>query len=436
MSNPGVSLDPESPPRPTWERARLTPFFVLWGGQAGSLLGSQAVQFALIWWLTMQTGSATVLAIASLVGLLPTVVLGPVIGVLVDRWNRKAIMLAADGAVAMVSAGLALLFATGVARFEHVLVALLVRAIGGAFHGPAMLASTTLMVPRDHLTRIQGFNQGLQGALLVVSAPLGAALLGWFSLAGILLVDVATAMVALVPLVFIRVPQPARDGGTADDGSEDGLWPGIVAGLRYLKDRPGHLALVGLGSVINLFLVPAFTLLPLLIADQLRGSALQLGWTSSAFGVGMLVGGIALGIWGGFKRRILTSLVALLGLGLAVFALGLTPASFIPAAMISMLFVGLMVPWVNGPIQAVLQATVAPEFQGRVFTLISSLAGLTAPVGLILAAPLADLVGVRAWYLAGALACVLMSTAGFFVPAILRIEDGSSAEVQDATFAS
>jgi len=139
----------------------MRPFIILWTGQSLSLVGSQAVQFALIWWLTETSGSATILATAALLGLLPPVVLGPVIGALIDRWDRKSVMLAADGFVAAASLLLAWIFAAGIADIPHVLALLFLRAVGGAFHSPAMTASTTLMVPEKHFTRIQGLNQSL-----------------------------------------------------------------------------------------------------------------------------------------------------------------------------------------------------------------------------------------------------------------------------------
>jgi DHA3 family macrolide efflux protein-like MFS transporter len=193
--------------------------------------------------------------------------------------------------------------------------------------------------------------------------------------------------------------------------------------MRYLRRRTGHLALVAMSTAINMCLVPAFSLLPLLVLEDLRGDAFLLGWMSSILGAGIIAGGILLGIWGGFRRRILTTLWALVGLGAAVLALGLAPASSPVMALGAMLAVGLMVPSINGTAQAILQATVRPDFQGRVFTLMGSLAGVMAPVGLLLAAPVADLLGVRVWYVTSGLVCVAMGALGFLVPAILRIEE-------------
>jgi DHA3 family macrolide efflux protein-like MFS transporter len=402
-------------------------FLVVWGGQALSLVGSQAVQFALIWWLARTSGSATVLAAASLVGLLPPVALGPVIGTLVDRWDRKRVLLAADGAVAAASLLLAALFAAGRAEPGHVLALLFVRALGGAFHAPALLASMSLMVPERHLTRVQGLEQGLQGLLAIVAAPLGAALLGILPMAGVMLVDVVTASFAILPLLLIAIPRPPGATSSAAEGSVEGRRPGaflseLAAGFAYLWRLPGHRGLVGMATLVNLCLVPAFTLLPLLVMTRLGGGADELAVVTSALGAGILAGGVALGVWGGLRPRILTTLWGLLALGAAVVALGATPPGGFGWAIGAMLAVGLMVPVVNGPVVAILQATISPEYQGRVFALIGSLAGAAAPLGLVAAAPVAEAAGVEAWYVAGGVACLAMGLAGFAFPAIRAIE--------------
>ncbi|MGW8250875.1 MAG: MFS transporter, partial [Anaerolineales bacterium] len=175
------------------------PFFTIWGGQAISLFGSQLVQFALIWWLTKSTGSATVLAVASLVGLLPQVVLGPFIGTLVDRWNRRITMMVADSLIAATTLGLALLFWSGRVEIWHIYLLMFIRSTAGGFHWPAMQASTSLMVPKEHLSRVQGLNQMLQGGMNIISAPLGALLLDVLPVEGILFIDIGTAMLAVLP---------------------------------------------------------------------------------------------------------------------------------------------------------------------------------------------------------------------------------------------
>lgn len=396
---------------------RLGPFMTLWGGQALSLFGSQAAQFGLVWWLTLKTGSPAILATATFVGLLPQVVLGPVIGTLVDRWNRRTIMLVADAVVAAASLVLAVLFAKQAATVPGVFAVLFVRALGSAFHGPAMLAASTLMIPKQHLTRIQGLNQALQGTLAIFGAPAGALLYATLSMAGMMMVDVVTALPAIVPLLFIRIPKPAAAAPRA------GVFKETLAGLRYLRSRRGHMALVLIAASINLFLAPAFSLLPLFVQNELKGDATTLGWMTSLFGVGMIAGGIILGTWGGFSRRIATSLTGILGLGTAVVVLGLAPTQPLMIAAASLLVVGTMVPFCNGPIFAIMQATIEPAYQGRVFSLLGSLAAATAPVGLLLAAPIASVAGVRAWFLAGGTIALAIGAVGFLTPALIRIEE-------------
>lgn len=397
----------------------LRTFWTIWAGQALSLVGSQASQFALVWWLTLDTGSPAVLSTATLVALLPSILLGPAIGALVDRWSRRRTMIVADSMVAMGSLVLAGLFLTGRATPTVVLLFILWRAIGGAFHAPAMLAATSLMVPAEHLSRVQGVNQMLQGGIGIFTAPLGALLLGLLGMSGVMAVDVVTALFAILPLLVLRIPEPERP---AEQEGAARVLQDIRAGWRYLRGLPGHLTFIGFAAGMNLFLVPAFALLPLLVLEELRGNAGSQAWLMAVFGVGAIGGGLLLGIWGGLRSRVRTALAAIVGLGVATLALGATPAAFFPLGVGAMFVVGACSAVANGSIAAVFQATLAPEYQGRAFTVMASAATAMTPVGLLLATPIADFAGVRAWYLAAGLACTVLGAATFFVRPILEME--------------
>lgn len=397
-------------------------FFTIWGGQATSLFGSRLVQFALIWWLTQETGSATVLAIASLIGLLPTVILGPFAGALIDRWKRRYIMLVVDTAIALATLVLAYLFAIDAVGVSTIYVLLLVRGIGESFHWPAMSAATSLMVPNAQLTRVQGLNQMLLGGLNIVAAPLGALLLGLLPMQGILLIDVVTAAFAILPLIFIRIPEVSSDRDETSVEPTSTFWEDFRSGLNYVWSWPGLMLLMMLAMVLNFLLAPAGSLLPILVANYFNGGPLQLGWIEAAFGFGMVAGGLVLGAWGGFKKRILTTMFGLVGLGIGFSAIGFVPENSFWLAVVASFFAASMVPIVNGPVHAILQSAVEPKVQGRVFTLAGSLSSAMAPLGLIVAGPVADVIGIQSWYVIGGTACILMAVVGYFIPALMNIE--------------
>jgi DHA3 family macrolide efflux protein-like MFS transporter len=408
-------------------------FFTIWTGQAFSLIGSRVVQFALVWWLTQLTGSATVLATASLVALIPEIFLGPIAGAYVDRWNRRIVMIVADGLIALASLWLVYLFWMDAAQVWHVYVIMLVRAVGGSFHWPAMQASTSIMVPKEHLARVAGLNQTMNGALNIVGPPLGALLMEVLLLYGVMLVDVGTAMLAILPLFFVHVPQPKRDDRGVEGAESPTIWADMREGLRYIWGWPGLMALIGMAMIVKIALTPAFSLLPLLVSEHFNGDAAQLSLLEAVSGVGIVAGGLILSVGGGFRRKIYTTMMGIVVLGLGFVVLGFTPGSLFWMALASTFVVGLMIPLIDGPIMAILQGTVAPEIQGRVFTLMGSLLWITSPFGLAVAGPVSDWLGLQVWYVTAGVLCGAIGLAGFFIPAIVNIEEnanGTSAEAE------
>jgi MFS transporter, DHA3 family, macrolide efflux protein len=401
------------------------PFFTIWSGQAVSLLGSNIVQFALVWWLTQETKSAVVLTTATLAGFLPSVLFGPVAGALVDRWSRRAVMMVADAVTALAIVVLALLFWTGQVQIWHVYALMFLRSLSGSFHWPAMQASTSLMVPKEHLSRIQGLNQMLHGAMGIGAAPLGALLFSLLPLYGILTLDVVTALFAIVPLFFVAVPQPAPAALQPGEApARASLLQDLRVGLVYVLGWPGLLLIMFMAAIINFLFTPALALLPLLVTEHFQGEAYHLATLEALSGIGMLLGGLALTAWGGFRKRILTSFSGLVLLGVAMIMLGLTPASGFWLAAGLFFVTGLTIPIINGPLMAVVQAVVAPELQGRVFTLLQSVASGMAPLGLIIAGPLAQYVGTQSWFLIGGIATLVMGVVAFTIPAMVNIEQG------------
>jgi len=403
--------------RSSWK----APFFTIWTGQQLSYVGSHAAQFALVFWLTKTTGSATILATATMVALLPNIILGPFVGALVDRWNRRTVMMVSDSFIALVSLWLAYVFWSGAMQPWHIYVAMLARALGETFHGPAMLASTSLMVPERHYTRVSGLNQTINGLLNIVGPPLGALLMALMPLHGVMLFDVATAAFAVVPLLFIAVPQPAKEHIEALKASS--FLTNTWEGLRFVLSWPGMLVLVLMASIMKITLMPAFSLAPILVLKHFGGGAAELSLFDAIVGVGILIGGLVMGVWGGFRKKIHTTVLGVIGIGAASILLGLTPGSMFWLALVSIFFIGAMIAITDAPIMAIMQAAVPAEKQGRVFGLLGSLFSLSTPIGLAVAGPVSDAIGVSFWFVIGGCVFVVGGIASFFVRPMMQIED-------------
>jgi DHA3 family macrolide efflux protein-like MFS transporter len=398
-------------------------YFTLWTGQALSLLGSQLVQFAIIWYLTTSTNSATTLAIASMMGLLPQVLLSPFIGTWVDRGNRRLILIAADATVATATFALALLFVLDLVRVWHIYLALFIRAVAGGFHQSAFGASGVLLIPKEHLARVQGFNQALYGGLNIISAPLGALLIAIMPMQGILGIDIGTALIAITILLFIQIPQPEKSTQT-----QSTFWQDFVTGFRYIMAWRGLVILLGLVMVINFFFSATEPLTPLLITNHFKGNAQQLAWWFSSFAIGTILGGFILGAWGGFKRKIVTAQVGLIIAGLATMIVGLISLELFWIGLAANTVAGLMLPIVNGSYGAILQSSIAPEMQGRVFAFILSAASFVSPIALMIAGPFADSFGIQLWFLIAGVSCTLMGVAGFFSSEVMDMENKAREE--------
>jgi DHA3 family macrolide efflux protein-like MFS transporter len=322
---------------------------------------------------------------------------------------------------------LAYLFAVDGVQIWHIYAIMFIRALGSGFHWPAMQASTSLMVPEEHLSRVAGLNQALHGFSNILSPPLGAFLMQLVPLQAILAIDVGTAVLAIVPLFFIRIPQPQRlvTEDTQGRSKRPSVWRDLREGFEYVLEWPGLLTIIVMGALGNLLFNPAFSLMPLLITGHFGGGAIELGWMEASLGIGIVLGGLILSAWGGFRRRILTTIAGFTGIGLGVLILGLVPASAYSLALGGIFIVGVAISMTDGPLMAVIQASVAPEMQGRVLTLLTSAVKAASPLSLVIAGPIADLVGVRIWYVVAGVACLLMGVAGFFMPAVVHLEENN-----------
>jgi DHA3 family macrolide efflux protein-like MFS transporter len=388
------------------------------------MFGSAVVGFALAWYLTRETGSATVLATAMMVAMLPQIILGPFIGPFIDRWNRKKIMIFADLAVALLTVLLVVLFYTRTIQIWHIYVVMVGRAIGGTFQYPAMGASIPMIVPEKDLTRANGLFMTLQGLINIVGPPTGAFLMEALPMQGVLSVDIITAVIAVTCLLPLAIPQPPRTTLSV----KANVIGDMVQGFRYLWSWRGLMILAVLFSLINFFGGPVSSMMPIFVVRHLGAEVLRLGWLETAFGVGMIAGGLILSAWGGFKRRIITCFLGLIIAGSAIIILGSTTPELFLMGVAMMFLTGLGIVFCNAPIGAIIQSVVAKDMQGRFGALLGSITGAMTPLGLAIAGPVADVVGIRPiFYFAGAAILVLI-LAGFFSRDLMNIEKQKAAE--------
>jgi DHA3 family macrolide efflux protein-like MFS transporter len=357
------------------------------------------------------------LAFASIIAMLPQVLISPFAGALIDRWDRKSVLIAVDAINAFAVVVLGALFAWGIALPWHVFAVMFVRATMGAFQWPAMQASTALMVEENMLSKVAGLNQALMGVSAIVAPPLGVLLMEFLPLHRVLWMDVTTAMMAIVPLLLFHIPRPITEARTSKTVIDD-----LKEGFSFIRNWTGLLIVMGVAMVFNLLVVPAISLTPILVTEHFAGDSMSYAVIEAAMGIGMVAGGILLGVWGGFKSKITTALLGAVGMGVGTGIIGLAPSNMYYLAVVGMGMAGVMSTITNGSFFALIQSTVPPEIQGRVISILLSGTAAMAPIGLAIAGPLADLLGVRIWFLAGGLLIVIMGSAGFLVPAVMNME--------------
>jgi DHA3 family macrolide efflux protein-like MFS transporter len=302
-----------------------------------------------------------------------------------------------------------------------------IRSLGSGFHWPALQASISLLVPKDQLSRISGLNQTLRGTLGILAPVFAALLLDYFPMFGILSIDVLTAILAISPLLIVVIPQPAKSEPD-DTGQPFRIWQDVKFGFRYLYNWKGMFYLALAATLLNFLLNPGFTFTPLLVTDYFEKGAIELSAIESAFSAGMILGGMVLSTWGGFKKNIITTLLGILGLSFGTALIVFTPSNKFFLAVIGMAITGLMQPMANGPLFAIMQAHVDPQIQGRVFSMLESMVSAMMPVSMLIAAPVAEWIGIRGWLMFGAAGCLVIGLGGFLIPSLMNIEEGSRVE--------
>ena len=384
-------------------------FTLIWLGQLVSLIGTGMTRFALTIWAYNETGSATVLSMVAFFSFAPTILLSPVAGALVDRWNRKLVMAISDLAAGLSTVGLLMLFASGNLQIWHLYVAGAWASAFEAFQFPAFSAAITMIVPKKEFARASAMLSLAQSASGIIAPIAAGFMLSVTSMNTILRIDIVTFSFAVLMIVIVHIPKPKRSAeGVAARGS---LWQESVFGFQYIFSRPSLLGMQMVFFFVNLFSMAAIVLMPPLILAVTESNEAILSIVQAAAGVGGVVGGVWLSAWGGPKRKVHGVFMGMILAGIfgqALLGLGQSLIVWIVGSFFFMFFL----PLINSSNQAIWQIKVPADVQGKVFAVRRLIAQITGPVAMILCGPLADRVFEPAMQPDGALAPVFGGLVG------------------------
>lgn len=363
-------------------------FSFVWFGQFVSILATNMTGFALTIWIFTETHSATALGLMQVLFITPFLLISPIAGVWVDRYNRKMMMMVSDLTAGLATVAILVLQALSLLQLWHLYVVAVIQGLGNAFQWPAYSAAISTMMPKEQYGRANGMMSLLEAGPGVFAPLLAGALLPFIKLTGILLIDVVTFILAIAILLVVFIPQPARTvEGQARKGS---IWKESAYGFQYIFKRPSLLGLQMIFFFGNLFSGIAFTVLAPMVLSRTGQNSLILGSVETSAAIGGVVGGIIMSAWGGFKRRVHGVLLGWILSSLSALLYGIARGLpwWIPIAVL----VSLFNPLVNSSNQAIWQAKVAPDVQGRVFSARRLIAWFTNPISPIIAGTMADFV--------------------------------------------
>lgn len=398
-----------------WKRL----FAIIWTGQFLSILTSSIVNFAIVLWLSLETGSAEVLAFATMAALLPQSVLGLFTGIFIDRWKRKRVMIMADSFIAFCTLILAVLFYFDLAKISHIYVLLALRSVGSAFHMPAMQASVPLLAPKSELMRIAGINQVIQSVCNIAGPALAGLFITMMKMTNILLLDVAGAAFACLSLCFVFIPDPSHE----ERNSELHLWREAKEAIMEVRNQYGLSWLFLLSILATFVIMPVSVLFPLMTLNHFAGNAFQVSLVEVSWGGGALLAGALLGLKKYRWNEILLINGMYIALGLTFLFSGLLPVSgFIWFAVLTALG-GVCGSLYFATFTTVIQSRIDPGVMGRVFSFYMSFSMLPSMIGLLSTGFLADSIGLgNTFIISGGFLC-LIGIISFFIPSLISLKE-------------
>lgn len=374
--------------------------------QTISLFGSSMVQFAIIWYITLHTSSGAMLTISTVCGFLPQILISMFAGVWIDRYKRKTMIMLADGMIAVATLALAILFMAGFKDIWLLYPLLLIRSLGTGIQTPAVQAIIPQIVPKEQLMRVSGINSSISSLMMFLSPAAGAAVLAFASIEIALLIDVVTAAIGIGIMLGIAVSTISKE---VRKGSSDS--PTLKQGFAYLKEHAYIRRLLVFLFVVMLLISPAAFLTPLLVSRSFGSEVWRLSASEMTFSAGMLIGGLVITAWGGFRNRLLTTLLACALYGLLMIALGAAPTFNL--YLLFNLLIGITSPSFHSPLTVMLQEKVEPHMHGRVFSFLQVSNSFALMLGMLLFGPLGDVVKVETILIAAGILVVACAVIGW-----------------------
>jgi MFS transporter, DHA3 family, macrolide efflux protein len=366
-------------------------FFIT--GQMISFVGSLLVQYAIFWYINLETKSGTILTIAIIASFIPLLIFSPIAGVLADKVNRKLLIIIADGSIALVTLVTAILFSFGDIEIWMLIVVTGIRGIGQAIHGPAIGAAIPLMVPQDKLMRVQGIQTGIQSGFNVLGPIIAAVLISWFSIGFLFYIDTVTAVLGVATLIFfVTIPKHVNEGKQQTTSSVQDF----VAGLKYVSKHTFLIPFFIYLFVVLILVSPVAFLSPLQVVRSFQNygtDVFRLTMVEVGFSGGMTIGALLVAWWGGFKNRIVTAGIAIAIMGFGVLMLGVVGNFYV--YFFFMLIQGVVLPFYNTPMTVMIQEQVNPAYMGRVSSISTMINSIAMPIGIALFGPLADVVSIE-----------------------------------------
>ena len=388
--------------------------------QTFSLFGSMLVQYAITWYITLETQSGVMMTIAIICGFVPTFFISPFAGVWADRYNRKLLIMISDSLIAIATLILAILFFMGYDFIWLLFAASAIRSIGSGIQTPAVGAILPSLVPEDKLTKVNGANSSIQSLVMLVSPMLSGALLSFATIEAIFFIDVVTAAIAVVILLlFLHVPTHAK----ALETKKINYFSDMLEGVGYIQNHGFVRAIFIFCGFFFILVAPLAFLTPLQVTRSFGDDVWRLTAVEMTFSIGMMLGGIVIASWGGFKNKIHTMALSTLITAVCTVALGIVPVFWI--YLFFMGLVGIVMPMFNTPFMVLLQQKVEQDFLGRVFGVLNMISSSIMPMAMLAFGPIADVIKIE-WLLVGT-GLLMFAESLFLLGSKVLIEAGKSA---------